>query len=374
MTAMLEIDVTRRQGDFSLEMAFTAGAGVTALFGRSGSGKTSLINMVAGLSRPDRGRIAVDGKVLFDSDAGIDLPPEARRLGYVFQEHRLFPHLSVRDNLCFGMKRLPLAERRVSVDHVVAVLGIGHLLDRRPTGLSGGEKQRVAIGRALLASPRILLMDEPLASLDGGRKNDLLPFIAGLSRQFDIPIVYVSHSMEEVLRLADTLALIDAGRLAAIGPVEELLSSPAHASLTGHGEAGSVLAATLTGDESDFGISTLSFPGGALKVGRLALPAGTPVRVRIHAQDVAIALAPPVGLSVRNRLTAIVRSVTPINYMVDVMLECGGCSLWSRITAEAQSELSLEPGMTVTALVKSLTIARGDVADRPAGQTESLPG
>jgi len=371
VSAMLEIDVSRRQGDFTLDMAFTAGAGVTALFGRSGSGKTSLVNMVAGLSRPDRGRIEVDGKVLFDTAAGIDLPPEARRLGYVFQEHRLFPHLSVRDNLCFGMNRLPMAERRIGLDHVVAVLGIGALLDRRPTGLSGGEKQRVAIGRALLASPRILLMDEPLASLDGGRKNDLLPFIAGLSRQFDIPIVYVSHSMEEVLRLADTLALIDAGRLAAIGPVEELLSSPTYAALTGHGEAGSVIAATLSGEDSDFGISTLAFPGGALKVGRLALPVGTPVRVRIHAQDVAIALTPPVGLSVRNRLSALVRSVTPLDgTQVDVMLDCGGCSLWSRITAEAQSELRLQPGMAVTALVKSLTIARGDVADRPP----SLPG
>ncbi|WP_040566336.1 molybdenum ABC transporter ATP-binding protein [Magnetospirillum molischianum] len=372
---MLEIDVTRRQGDFTLEIAFTAGSGVTALFGQSGSGKTSLINMVAGLSQPDRGRIAVDGKVLFDSGRGVNLPPESRRLGYVFQEHRLFPHLSVHDNLCFGMKRLPPAERRISVDHVVSVLGIGPLLDRRPTGLSGGEKQRVAIGRALLASPRILLMDEPLASLDGGRKNELLPFIAGLSRQFDIPIVYVSHSMEEVLRLADTLALIDAGRLAAIGSVEDLLSSPNYAALTGHGEAGSVIAATLTGEESAFGISTLAFPGGELKVSQIASPSGTLVRVRIHAQDVAIALAPPVGLSVRNQLSAVVRSVTPLDfYLVDVILDCGGCALWSRITAEAQSELSLRPGMSVTALIKSLTIARGDVADRPFGLVDTLPG
>ncbi|EPY01607.1 ABC-type molybdate transport system, ATPase component [Magnetospirillum fulvum MGU-K5] len=371
MSTMLEIDVARRQGDFSLDVAFTAGSGVTALFGRSGSGKTSLINMVAGLSRPDRGRIVVDGKVLFDSQSGLDLPPEARRLGYVFQEHRLFPHLSVRDNLWFGTKRLPVAERRVSLDHVVSVLGIGHLLDRRPTGLSGGEKQRVAIGRALLASPRILLMDEPLASLDAARKSELLPFIAGLSRQFDIPIVYVSHSMEEVLRLADTLALIDAGRLVAIGPVEDLLSSPAYAPLTGHGEAGSVLAATLSADEAEFSISTLSFPGGTLKVGRIASPPGSPVRVRIHAHDVAIALFPPVGLSVRNQLPAIVRSVTPIDsYLTDVMLDCGGCPLWSRITTEAQSELSLKPGMAVTALIKSLTIARGDVADR----SDILPG
>ena len=186
---MLELDVRRRQGDFRLDIRLSAGPGVTALYGRSGSGKTSLINMVAGLSRPDEGAITVDGRVLFDSAAGVDLAPEARRLGYVFQEHRLFPHLSVRGNLEFGMRRLPAAERTQSLDKVVDVLGIGHLLGRRPAGLSGGEKQRVAIGRALLASPRILLMDEPLAALDPARKAELLPFIARLARQFSVPIL-----------------------------------------------------------------------------------------------------------------------------------------------------------------------------------------
>jgi len=373
---MLEIDVSRLQGAFSLDMRFSAGSGVTALFGRSGSGKTSLVNMVAGLARPDRGRIVIDDKVLFDAQAGIDLPPEARRVGYVFQEHRLFPHLSVRQNLCFGRDRLPAAERTVSFDHVVAVLGIGPLLDRRPSGLSGGEKQRVAIGRALLAAPHLLLMDEPLASLDGGRKNELLPFIANLSRQFAIPILYVSHSMDEVLRLADTLVLVESGRLAAIGPVEEVLSLPRYAALTGQGEAGAVLAATLVDSDSRHGISRLRFLGGILKVRRIDRPAGTPVRVRIHAQDVALALHVPPGLiSVRNQLPAVVRSIAPFDdTQVDVMLDCGGATLWSRITSEALSELALEPGQQVTALIKSLTITRGDVVDRGPGQTGALPG
>ena len=238
---MIELSLTRRQGAFRVAIELSAGQGVTALFGPSGSGKTSVINMVAGLARPDEGRIVVDGKVLFDAKAGIDLPPEARRLGYVFQEARLFPHLSVRANLTFGMNRLAVAERRVKFDDVVEVLGIGHLLDRRPAKLSGGEKQRVAIGRALLASPRILLMDEPLAALDTARKAEILPFIAGLSKRFAIPILYVSHSMDEVLRLADTLVLMDHGRAAAVGGVEELLARPDLRALTGRYEAGAVI-------------------------------------------------------------------------------------------------------------------------------------
>ncbi|MEO0036053.1 MAG: hypothetical protein RLZZ501_2076 [Pseudomonadota bacterium] len=373
---MLEIEVSRRQGPITIEIALAAGSGVTALFGRSGSGKTSLINMVAGLARPDRGRIAVAGRVLFDSRAGVDLPPEARRLGYVFQEHRLFPHLSVRANLCFGMNRLAAAERTVPFERVVAVLGIEALLDRRPARLSGGERQRVAIGRALLASPRILLMDEPLASLDARRKDELLPFIAGLSRQFGVPILYVSHSIEEVLRLADTLVLIDQGRLAAVGPVEDLLSSPAHAGLIGQSEAGSVLSATVAASPPVNGISRLDFPGGQIKVAALDLPVGTALRVRIHARDVAVSVAvPPSGLSVRNQWPARVREITPrADDQVDLRLDCGGVGLWSRITAEAQAELGLVPGQAVTALVKALTIARADVAERSAIRYEDLPG
>ena len=301
---MIELSLTRRQGAFRVAIELSAGQGVTALFGPSGSGKTSVINMVAGLARPDEGRIVVDGKVLFDAKAGIDLPPEARRLGYVFQEARLFPHLSVRANLTFGMNRLAVAERRVKFDDVVEVLGIGHLLDRRPAKLSGGEKQRVAIGRALLASPRILLMDEPLAALDTARKAEILPFIAGLSKRFAIPILYVSHSMDEVLRLADTLVLMDHGRAAAVGGVEELLARPDLRALTGRYEAGAVIRATVAGHDPSYGVTRLAFSGGTLLVATSDLPAGAEVRVRIHARDVAIAIEAPTRTSIRNMLPA----------------------------------------------------------------------
>lgn len=364
---MLRLSVRRRQGTFHLDVNLAAGAGVTALYGRSGSGKTSVINMVAGLARPDEGRIEVDGRVLFDSTANIDLVPERRRLGYVFQEHRLFPHLSVRGNLVFGRNRLPDAERSVDFDQVVGVLGIAPLLDRRPANLSGGEKQRVAIGRALLASPRILLMDEPLAALDSGRKTELLPFIAELSRQFAIPILYVSHAMDEVLRLADTLVLMDSGRVAAAGPLEQLMADPALRPLTGRYEAGAVVAAIVASHDSAYGISRLSFGGGTLLVSRTDLPVGAKVRVRIHARDIAIAIEPPERVSIRNVLAAVVTSVTPADsFLVDVVLSCGGAPLWVQITALAQAQLGLVPGMRVHALIKALTIARGDVAGHEA--------
>ena len=363
---MLELSLRRRQGSFRLDIELTAGPGVTALFGASGSGKTSVVNMVAGLARPDSGRIRVDGRVLYDSEAGIDLAPEKRRLGYVFQEHRLFPHLSVRSNLLFGWNRVPAAERSVDFDAVVEVLGVGHLLDRHPAGLSGGEKQRVAIGRALLASPRILLMDEPLASLDSARKAEVLPFIADLARRFTIPILYVSHAMDEVLRLADTLVLMEEGRAAADGPTEDILSRADLRHLTGHGEAGAVIRATVSHHIAEHGITALTFPGGSLLVGLIDLPPGASVRLRIHARDVALALDIPRRVSVRNVLEGRVVSVMPAaDHMIDVMLDCGGATIWSRITALAQSTLELAPGMTAYALLKAVTVTVGDIADHP---------
>ncbi|MBI5163036.1 MAG: molybdenum ABC transporter ATP-binding protein [Magnetospirillum sp.] len=362
---MLELSIRRRQGDFQVAVDLAAGPGVTALFGRSGSGKSSLIAMVAGLARPDQGRIVVAGRVLFDAQARIDLPPEARRLGVVFQDPRLFPHLSVRANLEFGRKRVPAAERTIAVDAVVEVLGIAHLLDRRPALLSGGEKQRVAIGRALLACPRILLMDEPLAALDAPRKAELLPFIATLARRFAIPILYVSHAMDEVLRLADTLVLMDDGRAVAVGPVEDLLARPHLRPLTGRYDAGAVLDCTVSGHDDSHGVSRLAFAGGTLIAGRIALPVGTAVRVRIHARDVALAVDPPGRISVRNVLPGVIRSLeTGEGHVVDVMVECGGALLWAQITALAQAQLGLKPGMRVHALVKAVTIARSDVAGR----------
>jgi molybdate transport system ATP-binding protein len=199
---------------------------VTALFGRSGAGKTSVIDMVAGLVRPDQGRIAVNGSRLFDSALGIHLPVEKRRIGYVFQDGRLFPHLNVLSNLTYGMRLTPAAERFVTLEQVTELLGIGHLLQRRPARLSGGEKQRVAIGRALLTSPSLLLMDEPLASLDPPRKAEVLPFIERLGREFAVPILYVTHSMDEILALARDLVVLEGGRVLASGGVREVLSRP----------------------------------------------------------------------------------------------------------------------------------------------------
>jgi molybdate transport system ATP-binding protein len=222
---MLIIDVQRQQGDFFVKTAIQQSeVGVMALFGASGAGKTSIVNMVAGLSQPDQGHIQVNGTTVFDSEKRINLPPEKRRIGYVFQDGRLFPHLSVRSNLTYGMKLIDSDERLVEFEQVVDLLGIEHLLDRRPAKLSGGEKQRVAIGRALLTSPHLLLMDEPLASLDSARKEEVLPFIQRMCQEFKRPILYVSHSLDEIVKLATHLVLLDAGRVTASGAVDDIMA------------------------------------------------------------------------------------------------------------------------------------------------------
>lgn len=220
----MDLVITRKQGDFLVDVAISGDtSGITALYGPSGSGKTSVINMVAGLVRPDTGRIVINGTPLFDAKQNINLLPEKRRMGYVFQDGRLFPHLSVRSNLLYGMRRVHPKKRFVGVDAVVDLLGISHLLNRRPNRLSGGEKQRVAIGRALLTSPAMLLMDEPLASLDTARKSELLPFISRLCREFGIPILYVTHAMDEILALADVMVVLEQGRVRAQGLLADVL-------------------------------------------------------------------------------------------------------------------------------------------------------
>jgi molybdate transport system ATP-binding protein len=219
---LLQVEVMKQQGKFTINADFTVEhTGITALFGPSGAGKTSIVNMLAGLARPDKGRISLNGRCLFDSARGVDLPPEKRRVGYVFQDSRLFPHLSVCGNLCYGMRGLKKPGQYVQLDQVVDLLGIEKILNRRPARLSGGEKQRVAIGRALLCSPMLLLMDEPLASLDGDRKAEVMPFISRLAKDFAIPILYVSHIVEEIACLADYLVLLENGHVAAAERLEK---------------------------------------------------------------------------------------------------------------------------------------------------------
>jgi molybdate transport system ATP-binding protein len=359
---MIAVEVEKRLGAFTLDARFTApSAGITALFGRSGAGKTTLVNMLAGLVKPDRGRIVIGDEVLFASAERIDLPVERRRLGYIFQEGRLFPHYSVRGNLLYGAPRQ--RHPAITFDAVVALLGLEPLLERRPGDLSGGEKQRVAIGRALLAQPRLLLMDEPLASLDAPRKAEILPFIERLRDELHLPIVYVSHAMEEIVRLADTLVLLSEGRIAAVGSVEELTSRLDLRPLTGRYEAGAVIRAAIAGHDVSFGLTELAFPGGRLRISHLALPLGTPVRVRIRARDVALATTRPTGISIRNIFPARVLEVAPDRGpLVDVRLDIGApqqpVMLWARVTQRAAQELKLAPGAAVFALLKTVALDR----------------
>ena len=291
---MLSVSITHRLGAFQARRAeFASEGGLTALFGRSGAGKTSLVNAIAGLIRPDRGRVAVDGEVLTDTATGRFVPAHRRRVGYVFQEGRLFPHLSVRQNLAYGSWFAPKVETGSEFDQVIALLGIDHLLARRPANLSGGEKQRVAIGRALLARPRLLVMDEPLASLDEGRRHEIFPYIERLRDEMRVPIVYVSHSIPEIARLSTTLVVLSEGQVAAIGPTAEIMGRLDLFPLTGRAEAGAILATRIAGHDRSFGLTVLRAAAGDLRVPHLDLPVGTALRVRIRARDVMIALRPP---------------------------------------------------------------------------------
>jgi molybdate transport system ATP-binding protein len=361
---MIEVQVRGAAGAFRLDVEFAVPeGGVTALFGPSGSGKTTLINMIAGLLRPEAGRIVVNGAPVFDSQAGVDIAPHRRRIGTIFQEGRLFPHLTVRANLVYGMNRTPPAQRYVGLDQVVDMLGIGDLLTRRPATLSGGEKQRVAIGRALLASPRLLLMDEPLAALDAARKAEILPFIERLHRDIQVPVIYVSHAMDEVLAIADTMALMAEGRVVAVGPVEEVASRAdlyGAAGRPGFGHAETVIAATVAEHEPEFGLTRLAAPAGALRVPRLDRAVGSMVRLRIRARDVSLALSRPSDISVLNIFPGTIEGIDDHgNGTVDVTLDIGpGPQLHAQITARAVHDLALGPGARVFALVKSVAIDR----------------
>ena len=330
-------------------------SGVTALFGPSGSGKSTIINVAAGLLRPDACRIEVDGQVLADTRAGVWLPPERRRVGLVFQDARLFPHMSIASNLRFGMRRVPPGA--VRFDDVVDLLGISALLARRPHTLSGGERQRVAIGRALLAQPRLLLMDEPLASLDAARKAEILPFLTRLKTALKLPILYVTHALDEVARLADSLVLIDAGHVVGFGPASEV-AARADLPLAQRDDAAAVLTCCVEAHDPDRALTRLTGGGARFLVPLLDLPLGVERRVRIPAREVILAAKPPEAISVQNMVPGTVRRIAEDavrrSVVVEIALPSG--TLLSRVTPDAVARLGLSPGSVVLALVKSTSI------------------
>jgi molybdate transport system ATP-binding protein len=347
----------RRPGGFTLDVALSLPArGVSVLFGPSGCGKTTLLRCLAGLEPQASGRVTVDGQAWLDDRHG--LPPHQRAVGVVFQDAALFPHLSVRGNLDYGRRRIPEGEKAPALDAAIELLGIGTLLDRRPEGLSGGERQRVAIARALAMAPRLLLLDEPLASLDAARRAEVLPFLERLPEHSALPIVYVTHSLAEVARLADHLVLMEGGRVVAAGPALPLLSrldSP----VARDEDAGVVLACVVGERDAPWQLARLDFDGGALWARDSGQPLGARVRVRVMARDVSLATTQPPASSIANTLRgAVERCIDDPQHpaLALAQIRVGGVTMLSRLTRRSAARLQLSPGVPVWAQVKSVAL------------------
>jgi molybdate transport system ATP-binding protein len=351
---MISVDVALKLGAFDLDITFENEAGITCLFGRSGAGKSMTINLIAGLARPDRGRIVLDGRTLVDTETGVFVPPHRRRIGLVFQDSRLFPHLTVRQNLVFGRWFVAQSGRRVAFDPVVQTLGIAHLLGRRP-----------AIGRALLTSPELLLMDEPLASLDTERKLEILPLIESLRDVFGIPMVYVSHAVDEVARLASRVVVLENGHVTAIGPVEEALGPALKGAGISRFARSSVVTGKVSTEDMAYGLTEISHPAGKIWLIGRAGPEGREVRVVVKSTDIALSRHAEEGLSVRNALSGTVTEVETEDdgpfAGVSIALDGHG-QLFALATRKAVDELKLGPGQRVFALIKTVALDERAVA------------
>ena len=353
----LQLRLQRSYPSFALDLALALpGRKVSALFGPSGCGKTSTLRAVAGLDRGARGRVTVNGEVWQDDERDIFVPAHRRAIGYVFQEPSLFAHLNVQGNLDFGRRRVPPAQRRVELERAVELLDLVALLGRDPHTLSGGERQRVAIARALAGSPHLLLMDEPLAALDAQRKAEVLPYLERLQRELDIPVIYVSHAIDEVARLAEHLVLMDAGRVLACGPTQALLTRLDLPLAHGDGAA-AVIDARVSGHDARFGLTYADFAGGRLVLAQPNLPLGQTLRLRIQARDVSLTLQHQTDTSILNILRAAVTELSqdsPGQVMLRLNVE--GCQLLARISAKSVDALHLAPGQTVYAQIKGVAI------------------
>ena len=355
---MLDVDLSLRRGSFELSARFACPTpGVVALFGASGAGKSTLVKALAGLVRPLAGHIRLGEQTWFDAARGIDVATERRRVGYVFQDARLFPHLDVRGNLGYGSRRAPPSEAYANHDEVVALLGLGALLRRRVHELSGGERQRVALARALLAQPQLLLLDEPLAAVDVARRQEVLPYLETLRDRYAIPMLYVSHEYDEVLRLASFVVLLEGGAAVASGSPAQLSAHPRMRALIGNEAVGAVLEATVVAVESPSGLARLSLGPATLRVSLPGATVGVRVRLNVLARDVILATAAPQGLSVRNSLEGSITALADEDAdAVLVTVAVGPFSVFARITRAAVADLALQPGMAVWALVKAASL------------------
>ena len=356
---MLSVNITKAFGSFRLETRFEVEEGsITAIFGKSGAGKTSTINAIAGLTRPDVGVIQIGNTTLFDQNLRINLPIYKRQIGYVFQDDRLFPHMTVRNNLIYGTPKTRDVANSLNLTDITGLLELAPLLERRPRTLSGGEKQRVAIGRALLSNPKLLLMDEPLASIDVQHRFEILPFIQRVREKTGITIIYVTHALEEVIFIADQIILLSEGQVTAQGTVEEIMSRLDLHPMTSRFDAGAVISAIYSGYDREFDLGELSFDGGTLRIAGLNAEIGIHLRAHIRARDVSLMLDKPKDTSVLNvfkgELIEIRQEEGP---QLDLLINIG-TPLIARITRKSLNDLNLDIGSKVYAMIKAVAIDR----------------
>ena len=362
---MLNVSLGKHRDGFRLRVDFEAPTpGIVALFGRSGCGKSTTIDLIAGLLKPDAGHVRLDGTTLVDTAAGVSISAQHRRIGYVFQDARLFPHLRVTGNLRYGLKRAKNVQQRIGFDDVVALLGLEALLNRRPHQLSGGERQRVALGRALLSQPQLLLLDEPLASLDTARREEVLPYLEALRDRSSIPMIFVSHQFDEVLRLATHVVLLDNGKVVAQGSPSEISLVPALRAIVGPDAVGAVVDGIIASVDTEARLVELRIAGGTLRISardaldprRAHQGVGSVVRVQLLARDIILATERPHALSVRNALEGTVVDVTDDDDEVLVRVDIGGVNVLSRVTKAAVEALKLQRGSRVWALIKAVSL------------------
>ena len=355
----MEIAIKSQIGDFRVDVDLKTSTGVTALFGPSGAGKSTLVKMIAGLHRPDQGSISIGEQVVFDSHKSINIRPEKRRVGMVLQRPNLFPHLSVKRNLTYANWAGGRASKTKELDRIINLLGIEELLSRYPANLSGGEAQRVAIGRALLSDPAILLLDEPLSSLDGARKQEILPWLEHLRNDAQLPILYVSHSLDEIARIADTMIVLDQGKVVAQGPLGSVLARVELDTVTGIDEAGAVLEGMVAAYDDQSGLITVDVSGQSVHVADDQLQSGHKIRLRVRARDVAISLQRLSKISIRNQLDCEVDAMWEVSAShVELVMKLGDQWLRARLTKAAVSELDLKPGTKVVALIKTMALTK----------------